>query len=152
MHGPQTQDLQDLLGQLESRAIFDPCRAAWADLVVMASFLERLTIADDFTNCETNVHLGLIPALCGHGFHGHHVHQAVLDYGAKRSVCTVHFADNQYDHGPVILQKPVSVLDDDTVETLAGRVFAAEGEVYPKAIELIAQARVKIEGRKVRTL
>jgi formyltetrahydrofolate-dependent phosphoribosylglycinamide formyltransferase len=135
-----------------SRAIFDHCRAARADLVVMAGFLKRMTIADDFANRVTNIHPGLIPAFCGQGFYGHHVHKAVLDYGAKISGCTVHFADNQYDHGPVILQQAVPVLDGDTADTLAARVFEAECEAYPEAIQLIAQGRVRVEGRKVRIL
>ena len=135
-----------------SRAILDHCRAAQADLVVMAGFLKRVTIAEDFANRVTNIHPGLIPAFCGQGFFGHHVHQAVIDYGAKLSGCTIHFADNLYDHGPVIVQRAVPVLDDDTAETLAARVFEAECEAYPEAIQLIAQGRVKVEGRKVRVL
>jgi formyltetrahydrofolate-dependent phosphoribosylglycinamide formyltransferase len=133
-----------------SRAILDNCRAANADLVVMAGFLMRLTIADDFANRVTNIHPGLIPAFCGPGLYGHHVHQAAIDYGVKLSGCTVHFADNQYDHGPVILQRAVPVLDDDTADTLAARVFQAECEAYPEAIQLIAEGRVRVEGRKVR--
>ncbi len=135
-----------------SQAIFDVCRAARVDLVVMAGFLKRVTIADDFVGRVVNIHPGLIPAFCGEGFFGHHVHQAVLDYGAKVSGCTVHFADNQYDHGPVIAQRAVPVRDDDTPETLAARVFEAECEAYPEAIQRIAEGRVRIEGRKVRIL
>ena len=135
-----------------SGAIFDQCRAARADLVVMAGFLKRLVVPADFTNRVTNIHPGLIPAFCGRGFFGHHVHQAVIDYGAKLSGCTVHFADNQYDHGPVVLQRAVPVLDDDTADTLAARVFEAECEAYPEAIELIARGRVRVEGRRVRVL
>ncbi len=134
------------------RAVLDHCRAASADLVVMAGFLKRVTIAEDFANRVTNIHPGLIPAFCGRGFYGHHVHQAVIDYGAKLSGCTIHFADNQYDHGPVILQRAVPVLDDDTADSLAARVFEAECEAYPEAIQLIAQGRVRVEGRKVRIL
>ncbi len=144
---------QDTATQEEfSRAIFEHCRAAKVDLVVMAGFLKRVTIAEDFANRVTNIHPGLIPAFCGQGFYGHRVHQAVIDYGAKLSGCTVHFADNQYDHGPVIAQRAVPVLDDDTADTLAARVFEAECEVYPEAIQLIAQGRIKVEGRKVRIL
>jgi phosphoribosylglycinamide formyltransferase 1 len=135
-----------------SAAILDRCRAANVDLVVMAGFLKRLTIADDFANRVVNIHPGLIPAFCGQGFFGHHVHQAVIDYGAKISGCTIHFADNQYDHGPVILQRAVPVLDDDTADTLAARVFGAECEAYPEAIQLIADGRVQLEGRKARIL
>ena len=90
----------------------------------------------------------MIPAFCGQGFYGHHVHEAVLEYGAKVSGCTVHFVDNQYDHGPIILQKVVPVLDDDTPDTLAARVFRAECEAYPEALRLLAR-RVTVEGRQV---
>jgi phosphoribosylglycinamide formyltransferase 1 len=135
-----------------SRAIFDTCRAALVDLVVMAGFLKRVTIDEDFANRVTNIHPGLIPAFCGLGYYGHHVHQAAIDYGVKLSGCTVHFADNQYDHGPVILQRSVPVLEDDAAETLAARVFTAECEAYPEAIQLIADGRVRVDGRKVRIL
>jgi formyltetrahydrofolate-dependent phosphoribosylglycinamide formyltransferase len=135
-----------------SEAIFARCRAAAAELVVMAGFLKRLVIPADFADRVTNIHPALVPAFCGQGFYGHHVHEAVLRYGAKLSGCTVHFADNQYDHGPVILQKAVPVLDDDTPDTLAARVFEAECAAYPEALQLIADGRVKIEGRRVRIL
>ena len=133
-----------------SRAIFDHCRRVRADLVVMGGFLKRVTIPKDFTNRVVNIHPALVPAFCGDGFYGHRVHEAVLEYGAKLSGCTVHFADNQYDHGPVIVQKAVPVLDDDTPETLAARVFEAECEAYPEALRLIAAGRVTVEGRRVR--
>ena len=93
-----------------SSAIFDRCRAAAADVVVLAGFLKRIVIPPDFHNRVTNIHPALVPSFCGHGFYGHRVHEAVLEYGAKLSGCTVHFADNEYDHGPVILQKAVPVL------------------------------------------
>lgn len=133
-----------------SRAIFDACRVAEAELVVLAGFIRRLTIPEDFANRVINIHPALVPSFCGKGFYGHHVHEAVLNYGAKISGCTVHFVDNEYDHGPVILQKAVPVLDDDTPDTLAARVFEAETEVYPEAVQLIAQGRVTVDGRRVR--
>jgi formyltetrahydrofolate-dependent phosphoribosylglycinamide formyltransferase len=133
-----------------SRAIFDRCRAAGAELVVMGGFLKQIEIPPDYCNRVTNIHPALIPAFCGRGLYGHHVHEAVLAYGAKLSGCTVHFADNQYDHGPVILQKAVPVLDDDTPESLAARVFEAECEIYPEALQWIAAGRVRVEGRRVR--
>ena len=116
----------------------------------MGGFLKRVTIPEDFTNRVVNIHPALVPAFCGDGFYGHRVHEAVLEYGAKLSGCTVHFADNQYDHGPVIVQRAVPVLDDDTPETLAARVFEAECEAYPEALRLIAAGRVTVEGRRVR--
>ncbi len=133
-----------------SRAIFERCREVAAEIVVLGGFLKRVTIPDDFANRVVNIHPALIPAFCGEGYYGHHVHEAVLQYGVKISGCTVHFADNQYDHGPVILQRAVPVLDDDTPDTLAARVFQAECEAYPEALRLIAEGRVTIEGRRVR--
>ena len=133
-----------------SRAIFDYCRRAKADLVVMGGFLKRITVPEDFAHRVVNIHPALVPAFCGEGFYGHRVHEAVLEYGVKLSGCTVHFADNQYDHGPVILQRAVPVMDDDTPETLAARVFEAECEAYPEAIRLIAAGRVAVEGRRVK--
>jgi formyltetrahydrofolate-dependent phosphoribosylglycinamide formyltransferase len=133
-----------------SDAVFERCREAQVDLVVMGGFLKQMTIPDDFSNRVVNIHPALIPSFCGHGFYGHRVHEAVLEYGAKVSGCTVHFADNEYDHGPVILQRAVPVKDDDTPESLAGRVFEQECEAYPEVLRLIAAGRVRIEGRRVR--
>ena len=81
--------------------------------------------------------------------YGRHVHEAVLAYGAKVSGCTVHFADDTYDTGPVLVQRAVPVLEDDTPDALAARVFAAECEAYPEAIRLIAEGRVRVDGRRV---
>jgi formyltetrahydrofolate-dependent phosphoribosylglycinamide formyltransferase len=133
-----------------SRRIFEICRADGVDLVVMAGFLQLLPIPRDFTHRVMNIHPSLIPAFCGKGFYGHHVHAAVLAAGVKVTGCTVHFADNEYDHGPIILQTPVAVLDDDTVETLNHRVYAAECETYPQAIRLFGEGRLVVEGRRVR--
>jgi folate-dependent phosphoribosylglycinamide formyltransferase PurN len=91
-----------------------------------------------------------MPAFAGKGFYGRRVHEAVLEYGAKLSGCTVHFVDNRYDHGPILLQRGVPVFADDTPETLAARVFAAECVAYPDALRLIAEGRVEIDGRRVR--
>ena len=133
-----------------SAAIFDRCRQAGVDVVVMGGFLKRVAIPEDFSNRVINIHPALIPSFCGEGMYGHFVHEAVLDYGAKVSGCTIHFADNHYDHGPVILQKAVPVMDDDTPETLAARVFEAECQAYPEVLNLIAAGRVTVEGRRVR--
>jgi phosphoribosylglycinamide formyltransferase 1 len=135
-----------------SRRIFDHCRDAKADLVCLAGFLQLLTIPDDFHNRVLNIHPALIPAFCGKGFHGRHVHEAALAAGVKVSGCTVHFADNEYDHGPIVLQRVVEVRDDDTPETLAARVFEQECQAYPEAIRLFAQGRLRVEGRRVRII
>jgi formyltetrahydrofolate-dependent phosphoribosylglycinamide formyltransferase len=133
-----------------SQRIFDLCRQAGADLVCLAGFLQLIQIPEDFTGRVLNIHPALIPAFCGKGFYGHHVHEAALAYGVKVSGCTVHFADNVYDHGPIILQRTVPVAEDDTPDTLAARVFAEECEAYPEAIRLFAEGRLRVEGRKVR--
>jgi formyltetrahydrofolate-dependent phosphoribosylglycinamide formyltransferase len=141
-------------GSLEefSRRIFANCRRERADLVCLAGFLQLVHVPDDFLGRVMNIHPALIPAFCGKGYYGHRVHEAVLAYGAKLSGCTVHFADNEYDHGPIVLQRPVPVIDDDTPETLAQRVFAAECEAYPEAIRLFAEQRLRVDGRRVRIL
>jgi phosphoribosylglycinamide formyltransferase-1 len=135
-----------------SRRIFAACREVRADLVCLCGFLQLIEVPNDFLGRAMNIHPALIPAFCGQGYYGHHVHEAVLAYGAKVSGCTVHFVDNQYDHGPIILQRTVPVREDDTPEALAARVFVEECEVYPEAIALFAQQRLKMEGRRVKIL
>ena len=135
-----------------SERVFALCRDARAELVCLAGFLQLLTIRDDFRGRVLNIHPALIPVFCGKGMYGLRVHQSALEAGVKVSGCTVHFADNAYDHGPIILQRVVPVLDDDTAETLAARVFAAECQAYPEAIQLFAAGRLRIEGRRVRIL
>ncbi len=135
-----------------SEAVFEACRRYQAELVVMGGFLKLVAIPPDFEGRVVNIHPGLIPAFCGHGFYGHRVHQAVLDYGAKVSGCTVHFVDDHYDHGPIILQRVVEVGEDDTADTLAKRVFEAECEAYPEALRLYAAGRLQLTGRTVRVL
>lgn len=122
------------------------------DLVVLAGFLSLYQPPPALAGRVMNVHPALLPAFGGKGFYGDRVHQAVLDSGVKVSGCTVHFADSQYDHGPIILQTAVPVLDDDTVPSLAARVFAAECEAYPRAIQLFGDDRLRLEGRRVRIL
>jgi len=125
-----------------SDAIFAACRAARADLVVMAGFLHLVEIPADFAGHVINIHPALLPAFGGKGFHGMHVHRAVVARGCTASRCTVHLVDNEYDHGRILLQKTVSVLRDDSAESLASRVFAAECELLPDAINRIAAGDV----------
>lgn len=121
-----------------SEAIFGPCRAAGVRYVVMGGFLKHVLIPPDFESRVVNIHPSLIPAFCGHGMYGLKVHQAVLDAGATTTGCTVHFVDNEYDHGPIILQRQVDVRDGDTAESLQGRVFEAECDAYPEALRQLA--------------
>lgn len=122
------------------------------DLVILGGFLKFWRIPLQYEGRVMNIHPALIPAFCGKGFYGHHVHETVLASGVKVSGCTVHFADNVYDHGPIIVQRTVPVLDDDTPDTLAKRVFAQECIAYLEAIRLFAAGRLKIVGRCVKVL
>lgn len=121
-----------------SESIFAACRQARVDVVVMAGFLHLVRIPHDFSGRVINIHPSLLPAFGGQGFHGMHVHRAVLERGCTVSGCTVHLVDDEYDHGRVLLQQPVPVLPDDSPESLAARVFAAECQVLPEAIRRIA--------------
>ena len=135
-----------------SAAIAEELDKHAVDLIVMAGFMCLFKMPEKFLGRAMNIHPALIPAFCGKGYYGHRVHEAVLECGAKVSGCTVHFADNEYDHGPIILQRVVPVLDDDTPETLADRIFEQELEAYPEAIQLFAEGRLRIQGRRVRIL
>jgi len=135
-----------------SRAIHRELAAYPVDLIALAGFMCFFRVPEEFLGKTMNIHPALIPMFCGKGYYGHRVHEAVIEHGCKVTGCTVHFADNEYDHGPIILQKVVPVLDDDTPETLAARVFEKECEAYPEAIQLFAEGRLRIEGRRVRIL
>jgi len=124
-----------------SGRIFTACREAAANLVVLAGFLHLLEIPADYAGRVINIHPSLLPAFGGRGFHGAHVHRAVLARGCTVSGCTVHFVDDEYDHGSILLQESVPVLGDDTPESLAARVFAAECRTLPAAINRLATGR-----------
>ncbi|MBQ1337000.1 MAG: phosphoribosylglycinamide formyltransferase [Thermoguttaceae bacterium] len=129
-----------------SEAVFAKCRRSMARYVVMAGYLSKLRIPHDFENRVLNIHPSLIPSFCGKGFYGRSVHEAALRQGVKVSGCTVHFVDNEYDHGPIILQKVVPVLEDDTTDTLSDRVlYDAEFKAYPEALQLLAEKKIQIE-------
>jgi phosphoribosylglycinamide formyltransferase 1 len=135
-----------------SASVFAPIRHSKADLVILGGFLSLVEIPPDYHHRVINIHPALIPAFAGQGFHGRAVHQAAIEAGVKVSGCTVHFADASYDTGPIILQRTVPVLDGDTPETLAARVFQAECQALPDAITLYAAGRLQVEGRRVRIL
>jgi phosphoribosylglycinamide formyltransferase 1 len=118
------------------------------DLVCFAGWLHLLPIPEDHRHRVLNIHPALLPAFGGKGLYGRRVHEAVLASGVKVSGCTVHFADDTYDTGPILVQKCVPVKNDDDPDTLAARVFEAECEAYPEAIRLIASGRVMVEGKR----
>lgn len=133
-------------------AIEAAVRQATPDLIVMAGFLRLWHLPPDFRGRVVNVHPSLIPSFCGKGFYGGRVHEAVLEAGVKVTGCTVHFVDDEYDHGPIVAQAAVVVEDGDTPETLAHRVQEAERRLYPACIRLFAEGRLSIEGKRVRIL
>lgn len=119
------------------------------DLVVLAGFMRILSpeFVKKFAGRLMNIHPSLLPS-----FKGAHAHRDALAYGVKVSGCTVHFVDEGTDSGPIILQAAVEVLENDTEETLSARILEQEHIIYPKAIQLFAEGRLKIEGRKVKIL
>jgi len=124
------------------------------DLICLAGYMRKLDekIIDAYRDRIMNVHPALIPMFFGQGMYGHHVHEAAVERGVKVSGATVHFVDEDYDTGPIILQKFVPVMIDDTADILADRVLQEEHRAYVEAVQLFAQGRLRVEGRKVRIL
>ena len=118
-------------------------------LVCLCGYLRMIRVDEPFRWRIMNIHPALLPEFGGKGMHGEHVHRAVLAAGKKTSGCTVHFVDERYDMGPIILQRTVPVLPDDDEHTLAARVFEQEMIAYPQAILLFAQSRLQVEDGRV---
>ena len=140
---PSNEEMfEDIIRELNARNI---------DFVVLAGYLNM--IAENFVKAFPdriiNIHPSLIPSFCGKGYYGLNVHRAALEYGVKFSGCTVHFVDEHYDSGAIILQRCVPVLEDDTPETLQARVLEEEHRALPEAVRLLATGKVRKEGRKV---
>ncbi|PNU20946.1 phosphoribosylglycinamide formyltransferase [Geothermobacter hydrogeniphilus] len=138
--------------QFSSRADFDhrvvsALQQAGVELVVLAGFMRLISdvFLEAFPGRIINIHPALLPA-----FPGLHVQRKAIEYGARFSGCTVHFVDGGVDTGPIILQAVVPVLEDDDEESLAARILVEEHRIYPRAIQLFAEGRLRIEGRKVR--
>lgn len=128
-----------------SRKVHTVCLAGYMRLLgpeFLAQFPARIL----------NIHPSLLPLFGGQGYYGRRVHQAVIDSGARVSGATVHLVDSDYDQGPIVLQGVTSVEDDDTAETLAARVLQVEHRIYPEALGLLLDGRLRVEGRRVRHL
>lgn len=133
-------------------ALVAQLRALQIDLVVLAGCMVIFTreLADAYPNAVMNVHPALIPAFCGPGYYGLHVHEAALQYGVKLSGATVHFVNEECDGGPIIAQRAVPVLPDDTPEKLQKRIMEqAEWKLLPEAVRLFCQGRLHVHGRTV---
>jgi phosphoribosylglycinamide formyltransferase 1 len=128
-----------------SEDVFARVREHKADLVCLAGYLTLLEIPADFECKVLNIHPALIPAFAGKGYYGDWVHEAVWKMGVRVTGCTVHFCDNIYDHGPIILQKPVLVHSQDDPSSIGRKVFEAECEAYPQVLRWIAEGRVQVK-------
>lgn len=134
----------------ESR-VLEALEATKVETIALAGFLRKLpeAVVERYRHRIVNVHPALLPAFGGKGMYGHHVHEAVVAYGCKVSGCTVHFVDAEYDTGPILLQRTVPVLDNDTPDTLAARILPEEHAAYVEALACIAEGRVSVDGRRV---
>jgi formyltetrahydrofolate-dependent phosphoribosylglycinamide formyltransferase len=133
-----------------SRQIVSILAEAKVDLVLQCGWLCLWEIPKQYENKVMNIHPALLPAFGGQGMWGHHVHEAVLAAGCKVSGCTVHFVTNEYDSGPIIVQRTCPVLDDDEPDSLAARVFEQECLAYPEAITLFAKNSLQVKNGRVR--
>ena len=135
-------------------AVFDALQGANVDLICLAGYMRILgqKTVDAYRNKIMNVHPALIPSFCGKGMYGHHVHEAVIARGVKFSGATVHLVDEEYDTGPIVLQKIVPVDQDDTPDSIAAKVLVEEHKAYTDAVSLFAQGRLRVVGRKVQIL
>jgi len=120
------------------------------NFIALAGYMKliRSKIIQEYQNKMLNIHPALLPAFGGKGMYGHFVHEAVLNYGCKVSGVTVHLVDEKYDHGPIVLQRAVPVLADDTPATLAARILVQEHQIYAEALQLFAEERVIIDGKR----
>jgi len=132
-----------------SRRIEEELVAANVDLVVQGGWLCLWKIPQRYENRVMNIHPALLPSFGGQGMWGHYVHEAVLAAGCKVSGCTVHFCTNEYDKGPIVVQRACEVKEGDTPDSLAARVFEAECIAYPQAIKLFAEGRLRVQNGKV---
>lgn len=132
----------DIIFELKKREV---------DYIVLAGYL--CMIAENFVKAFPdriiNIHPSLIPSFCGKGYYGLNVHKAAIEYGVKVSGCTVHFVDEKYDNGAILMQRAVAVEEGDTPEELQARILKVEHEVLPEAVKLLVSGKVKIQGRKV---
>lgn len=124
------------------------------DFIALAGYMKMIPaeIVNEYSDHIVNIHPALLPAFGGPGMYGRRVHQAVLESGADQSGATVHLVDEEYDTGPIVLQESVPVRPEDTPDSLAARVLKVEHRIYPRALALFEENRVKIDGRTVTIL
>jgi phosphoribosylglycinamide formyltransferase 1 len=136
--------------RLRAESLLEQLRSNGVDFVALCGYIKLIpaAVVQSYRNRIVNMHPALLPSFGGKGMYGTRVHQAVLDSGAKISGATVHLVDEEYDRGPIIFQKTVPVLDDDSPETLAARVLKIEHEIYSAALALFASELVEVRGHR----
>ncbi len=134
--------------------MLDQLRAHDVNFIVLAGYMKKVPsrIVQNYPQRILNIHPALLPAFGGKGMYGHHVHEAVVEYGVHWTGATVHIVEEEYDTGPIVLQEPVPVYPDDAPSDVAARVLEVEHRIYAEALRLFAQGRIAIEGRRVRIL
>jgi phosphoribosylglycinamide formyltransferase-1 len=132
-------------------AILEVLEKNHAEFIALAGYLKKIPaeIIRRYRNRIINIHPALLPSFGGEGMYGHHVHESVIASGEKVSGATVHLVDEAYDRGPIVLQKTVDIMPDETPESLAAKVLKVEHEIFPLALKAFAEGRVKVEGTKV---
>ena len=134
--------------------LLETCLKAEIDLICLAGFMKMLpqNIVKQYEYKILNIHPGLLPEFGGKGFYGTRVHEAVINTGKRESGATVHFVDEIYDHGPIILQKKVEVMETDTPESLAARVLKLEHELFPEVVKAFCENKIIMENNKPKIL
>lgn len=134
------------------RALLDVLQEYNVTFVALAGYMVKIppAVVDAYRDRMTNVHPALLPAFGGEGMYGMNVHEAVIEYGVHWSGVTIHLVDEEYDHGPIVLQEPVPVYADDSPDTLADRIKTVEHRLYPQALRLFAEDRVQFDERTAR--
>lgn len=145
--------LEDKQAQQQGYEILAFLEQTRTDFIALAGYMKLIPpeVVTAYRHRITNIHPALLPSFGGKGMYGRHVHEAVLSSGVKVSGATVHLVDEEYDRGPIVMQRCVPVLDDDTPEALATRVLEVEHTIYPEALQLFAEERVELQGNRIIT-
>lgn len=136
-HAPTNDQINDILKNYD------------IDIICLAGYLKLYKPSVELSKAVINIHPALIPSFCGAGFYGHHVHSAVKARGCTISGCTVHFANENYDEGPIILQKSIELAYDDDIDTIAAKVFEIECEAFPEAINRVDEYGIDFFWKRV---
>ena len=152
-HNISTQHLSQKMFSSEEAladAILEVLEKEHAEFIALAGYMKKIPahVIQQYQNRIVNIHPALLPSFGGEGMYGRRVHESVLASGVKVSGATVHLVDEEYDRGPILLQKTVTIVSDDTPDSLAAKVLKIEHEIFPRALKAFAEGRVKIEGRK----